>query len=69
MITTSTKNENFIPEKARKENAIIGSHCYCLMNAFSLARKDGSIVEILALRNPWGHIELDSDWNDSKTWG
>ena len=50
---------------------LVASHAYALLRPVEITTIDGSTVQLLHVRNPWGHGgEWNGDWSDSSsTWG
>ena len=46
---------------------LISGHAYALLNVETVALKDGSSVEMVNIRNPWGRTEWDGAWSDKDT--
>ena len=47
----------------------MGSHAYSVLKAAVVENKQGRIVRLLLLRNPWGKFEWKGDWSyNSDSW-
>jgi len=51
-------------KESAKENGLITSHVYSLLQIFSEELDDGTAVRLVKLRNPWGNSEWNGDWSD-----
>lgn len=43
---------------------LISDHAYAVIEAHDLQTKEYGKVQLLKLRNPWGHKEWMGDWSD-----
>lgn len=48
---------------------LIDNHMYTIIDAARVKNKDGKVVQLFQIRNPWGSNEWKGDWSDSSdTW-
>ena len=48
-----------------KTNGLYVKHYYAILNIVSETQDDGTDVQLVLLRNPWGRKEWTGDWSDS----
>lgn len=46
---------------------LISGHAYALLSVETMTLKDGTKLDMVRLRNPWGKTEWDGDWSDKDT--
>ena len=51
-------------DDAEKIKGLVPGHAYSLMAAKKAKLKNGSIAELVQIRNPWGKMEWNGDWSD-----
>ena len=42
-----------------------GGHAYTVLGAAELKLDDGSVIELVKMRNPWGNEAYTGPWSDS----
>ena len=48
---------------------LLRNHAYSILSIWELTMRDGDIVKLLKIRNPWGSLEWNGDWSDdSNLW-
>jgi hypothetical protein len=48
---------------------LLRNHAYSILSVWELVMRDGDIVKLLKIRNPWGNLEWNGDWSDqSNLW-
>ena len=47
-----------------EEKGLIKGHEYSLVKLELVETSDGSMVQLLNIRNPWGGTEFNGDWSD-----
>ncbi|KAG7315494.1 hypothetical protein KOW79_021582 [Hemibagrus wyckioides] len=53
----------------RSTEKLVKRHAYSITAAQKVRKSDTKVVELVRLRNPWGHIEWNGAWSDrSKEW-
>jgi hypothetical protein len=54
-------------EQAKKihDMGLITEHSYGLIAAAEVKDRDGKMVQLVQLRNPWGNFEWNGDWGDT----
>ena len=48
-----------------RQNRLIGGHVYSLVKLELVETSDGGMVQLMNIRNPWGHKEFNGDWSDN----
>ena len=52
------------------EKGLVNGHAYAFLGIEEMKLKDGSKIDIVRIRNPWGKTEWEGAWgdNDEKNW-
>ncbi|KAK3588059.1 hypothetical protein CHS0354_012105 [Potamilus streckersoni] len=53
-----------VPEKYNNHKGLVGGHAYSLTGAEEVKRKGDGKVQLVRIRNPWGHTEWKGRWSD-----
>ena len=62
MVTTATPSNR--DRKNLESKGIISLQSYSILNIVRVPDRDGNMVRIIQLRNPWGSFEWNGDWSD-----
>ena len=50
-------------------SGIAGGHAYSIISVAEVTDRDGNLVQLVKLRNPWGNFEWKGAWSDnSESW-
>ncbi|KAL3831485.1 hypothetical protein ACJMK2_023226 [Sinanodonta woodiana] len=53
-----------VPEEYDNHKGLVGGHAYSLTGAEEVTKKGGSKIQLIRIRNPWGHTEWKGRWSD-----
>jgi hypothetical protein len=51
-------------DTGKRENGLVGGHAYSILKAVNATAADGSPLQLIQLRNPWGSFEWNGAWSD-----
>mgnify|MGYP000926542078 CR=1 FL=1 len=63
IICTSAGRTNLTSEDYQKIG-LVSDHAYAVISVFDIESKEHGRLQLLKLRNPWGHKEWMGDWSD-----
>ena len=64
VITVSTNESDDRKMQQLKDLGLMSNHIYSVNQVARVKNKDGKVVQLCKLRNPWGKFEWNGDWSD-----